>query len=282
MFNKEPPGCVRGHRNSADKLETQAQTAKRYALSTTALLAERADACFLQELSVEFFDPAVNPRAKDLLESYTVAHAIHAAGKPGTAVLLRKGGALTAVPGAVASAGASEEVTGGTSKSASCVLAEVRGANGAHVRVWLVSVHVTPLKYNPTGAVKLLEGLGDAIRADANATLAGAPLPRIVVGGDFNAEPHELERLQREAPFLGGALARVMPPGHTGLSADFAREETIDHILISPGLRVVGPVETERKPAGGPYAVTTAEESGPAEVVAPSDHIWQRVQLEIA
>lgn len=283
MFNKEEPGCVRGHHNPDDKLESRAQTAARYGLATDALLARAPDAVLLQELSVDFFDGDVNPRADALLALFRVAHKIHSPGKPGTAVLLRKDSPLE-FTGTVLSAGASEELTGGTSKSACGVLVTVAGrGTTAPTAIWLISLHMAPHKYNPQGASKLLELIGDSYRHAC--LVENAPAARVVLGGDFNAEPHEMDTLQREAPFLGGLLARLVPPGPTGLSADFGHEETIDHLLLSPGLHLQGPMEMERRPAGGPYAALAAGGAGvggAASVVAPSDHVWQSIRVAIA
>lgn len=272
MFNREPPGCAQGHRNPDDKLETSAQTAARYGLATDAILATAPDAVLLQELSSAFFDDDVNPKAAALLDACATAYATNAAG-PGTAVLLRKGGRLAST-GTVFTAGASEELTGGNSKSASGVLVEVGGA-----RCWIVSVHLTPHKYKPTAVRTHLELLSDAVRVEVGGgrDAAAAP-PRLLLGGDLNAEPHEVATLQREGALLG-ALARVAAPGHTGLSADFARPETIDHLFLSAGLRLVGAPSLERPPAS-PYGPTTHARE-PAPVVHASDHVWQLATVEV-
>lgn len=269
MYNHEPPGCVKGHRNPNNKLETHTQTAARYSLATQAILSQAPDAVLLQEFSRGFTDSIVNPMAPDLLSNFHVAHQTNDAG-PGTAVLLKNGGALKAT-GIVTSVGATEK-TGGTSKSASAVLVELEGGTSC----WLVSLHLVPHKYNPAAVRAHLELLGDAIRTEANATQTP---PRIIIGGDLNAEPHEVATLQREMATLGGALFRVATPGHTGLSADFAVAETIDHLFISPGLRLEGEVAMERSP-GSPYA--PIEESGvAAAVVGASDHVWQHIRFTL-
>ena len=72
----------------------------------------------------------------------------------------------------------------------------------------------------------------------ADTTLSFSSPPRVILGGDLNAEPHEVVMLQRELATLGGALSRVVAPGDTGLSANFSTPESIDHIFISPGLRL--------------------------------------------
>ena len=246
-------------------------TAARYGRAVDALLTRMPDAILLQELSQKFFDRAVNPRAPDLLAVYEVTHTTNTAG-PGTAVLLRRGGALAPNAGAVVSAGASEELTGGASKSASGVLCTCGGA-----RVWLLSIHMTPTKYKPTAARTHLGILSDALRAELSASVGSSSAPRVVLGGDLNAEPHEVATLQREGALLG-MLGRVTPPGHTGLSANFAQPETIDHVFLSPGLRVVD-VALERPP-GSPFGVPAAE-GQPAPVVGASDHVWQSVTVAL-
>eukprot|EP00966_Prymnesium_polylepis_P073479 1705729-Prymnesium_polylepis.1 len=268
MFNREPPGCVQGHHNPDDRLETKGQTEERYSLATDAILAQRADAVLLQELSQDFFDHAVNPRAQDLLAEYEIAHEANDAG-PGTAVLLHKDSPLVNT-GLRFTAGGSEEETGGTSKSASGVQVTLAGA-----RCWLVSLHLTPFKYKPEPVRKHLQLLGDALRMQASPD--GRPPPRIIVGGDLNAEPHEVATLQSECAFLGGALSRVGAPGPTGLSANFATPEAIDHMFVSPGLRLLD-VALERPPES-PYAERPEGKVGPAAVAYASDHVWQRIRV---
>ena len=273
MFNKEPPGCVQGHHNPDDKWETLDQTKVRYSLASDAILAQSPDAVLLQELSVDFFNPAVNPRAEALLARFEIAQQTNSAG-PGTAVLLRWGGPLKST-GVVFSAGASEELTGGTSKSASAVLVQVGGT-----RLWIVSVHLTPHKYNPEAVRRHLEILGVALRAGTDTTLSSSSPPRVILGGDLNAEPHEVVMLQRELATLGGALSRVVAPGDTGLSANFSTPESIDHIFISPGLRLLD-VQMERQPPSGPYAAQASAAAGATPVAFASDHVWQAVRLVV-
>jgi len=270
MFNKELPGCVQGHRNPDGKLETSSQTSARYALAAAVLLARGPDAVLLQELSVDFFDPDINPKAPALLERYMMAHATNSPSVgddgPGTAVLLRKGGPLTAT-GVAFSVGANSEC-GGTSKSASGVLVRV-GSRGAPC--WLASVHAAPLKYKPEAVRTHLALLGEQLRQ----RLPTAP-PRIFIGGDLNADVDEVATLQNEYPGPLGSLHRLLAPGDTGLSANFSAPCCIDHLFISPGLRLVGAVELERTPSS-PYGEGGGP--GPAPVHFPSDHVWQCVRL---
>jgi hypothetical protein len=138
-------------------------------------------------------------------------------------------------------------------------------------------VHAAPHKYKPAAVRTHLELLAEELlRADAVAHHDSPP--RVFIGGDFNALPHELALLQREMAALG-AYRRLVPPGPTGLSADFSAPETIDHTLISPGLRLVGSVELERTPSS-PYMATQAEGTA-AAVAAPSDHVWQSVRVAL-
>jgi len=172
------------------------------------------------------------------------------------------------------------------------------------------------------------KALGDLLFRDVAAPTAAAGAaapPRVVIGGDFNAEPHEMDALARGS-CLGG-LARVAvaaadvvdaangggggggvpaaaaplgpPPSGggramTGLSADFARAECIDYVLVSPGLRVRAATaeKAPRSPYGaaaevgarGADEAAAAEAAGggaPAAVVGASDHVWQLVHLEI-
>ena len=268
MYNREPPGCIQGHRNREHKLEAPTQTAARYSIATDALLEQAPDAVLLQELSVQFLDSQINPRAEALLAEFEVAHVTNSAG-PGTAVLLRKDGALTNT-GLVFTVGAVEE-TGGNSKSASAVLVSLDDGR----RCWIVSVHLTPHKFNPKAVFTHLELLAEAMRA--NNTSADQPPAKIVVGGDLNADLQEVAVLQRECAFLG-ELLHVDAMGNTGLSADFSKPEYIDHFFTSAGLRVVDGVGLEKKPAS-PYGVSAS--GGAAPVVGASDHVWQHISVEL-
>ena len=272
-FNHKPPGCVQGHHNPHEVTETSQQTAARYSLASDALIKRQPDAVLLQECSSEFFDISVNPRASALLTHFEVVHQTNSAG-PGTAVLLRAGGPLVPT-GTVVTVGANE-TTGGTSKSTSAVLVTV----GRGTQCWLASMHVTPYKFYPAAAKAHMQLTGEALRSSISPTDDGArSLPRLVMGGDFNAEPHELTSLQLEASFLGGALARVIAPGHTGLSPDFSSPETIDHFFLSAGLQLLE-VELERAPAS-PYGIRAAGDTAAAPVVAPSDHVWQSIRVAV-
>ena len=174
MYNREPPGCVQGHQNAAaDGLESDEQTAVRYRFASEALLRQAPDAILLQELSTDFFDSRTNPLADALLQQFQVAHQTNSAG-PGTAVLVRKAGPLT-VTGVVRSVGASEELTGGTSKSASAVLVDVNGA-----ACWLVSVHLAPYKFRPEAVRAHLALMGEAFAADVRPGGKPGSLPRMV------------------------------------------------------------------------------------------------------
>lgn len=295
FFNRAPPKCVCGHRNPSSDVESAFQTAARYQLASEALLEQRTDVVLLQELDVAFlFDAAANPKAAALAEVFELAGSTNqptvGSDGPGTAVLIRKGGALRST-GIVKSVGASK-ATGGTSKSATCVLAEeARPSGGMRRLVWLVSIHLSPPKHNEAGARALLELLADALRSDHELESTAGPsafhLPAgtavngpaseralVVVGGDFNAEPHELHALQRGS--LLGALRRVAGMGHTGLSATFATPETIDHLLVSPGLRPLDG-RIERVPSS-PYSAG-GDSAHAAAVVGASDHVWQSVRL---
>jgi len=273
MFNRKPPGCVQGHLNPDNELETESQTAARYSLAAEALIARKADAVLLQECSKSFFDALVNPLASSLLEHYAIAHATNEKG-PGTVVLLLKAGSLTST-GEVFTSGGSE-ITGGTSKSASGVKVTPRGGD-VEQNLWLVSLHLTPYKFKPQEVCKHLELLGDAIRSDMDVHTLGAP-PRVVLGGDLNAEPDEVAAIQRECPGpLGSLLHRVVAPGNTGLSATFAEPCLIDHLFLSPGLRTCGSLELERLPES-PYGLP-AWEGETAPVAFASDHVWQSLKV---
>ena len=198
-FNHKPPGCVQGHLNPDSKLESKAQTAARYTLTSDALLARAPDAVLLQECSKHFFSAAVNPRAPALLEQFAVAHASNEEG-PGTAVLLLKNGRLAST-GATFTAGGSDWVTGGTSKSASAVLVTLKGGDARH-RVW-----------------------------------------------------------------------------PTGLSANFAVPCEIDHLFLSPGLRLVSPLELERTPES-PFGVPPHDGEA-APVAFASDHVWLSATVSV-
>ena len=273
-FNHKPPGCVQGHLNPEGNIEMRQQTAARYSLASDAIIARQPDAVLLQECSREFFDIAINPKAGELLDNFKVALQTNSAG-PGTAVLLRLDSHLVAT-GVVMSAGA-DKATGGTSKSSSAVLVTV-GSGGPPC--WLVSMHATPYKYAPDAVREHLRRTGDALRVDLNVAHGGTrSLPRLVVGGDFNAEPHEVATLQREMSWLGGALSRVIAPGPTGLSANFSTPEAIDHFFVSAGLKLLA-VELERAPAS-PYGTRAAGSTAAAPVIAPSDHVWQSIRVAV-
>lgn len=105
-----------------------------------------------------------------------------------------------------------------------------------------------------------------------------AELPRLLLAGDLNAEPEEVAALQRVS--LLGALQRVDAGlGHTGLSSDFSAAVTIDHAMLSPGLRVLSSAR-EREPSSPYEAAGEHLHDQPAAVIAPSDHVWQRFELE--
>ena len=282
-FNKEPPGCVQGHLNPDGPIETSMQTAQRYSLAVGAVLEAAADAVLLQECARGFFSPEVNPRAPELLAAYTIARQTNEK-YPGTAVLLRAGGPLVPT-GIGADVGVAKVPDcGGPSKVATCVLCKVHG-----VSCWLVSVHMEPYDKAPQKVRTHLELLGAALRAElapgaqgaAAADAGAAPsaaLPRIVLCGDLNADVETVQTLQRESAFLGGALSRVAAPAPTGLSADFSEQVSIDHIFLSPGLRLLD-VTLERPPAS-PYGLP-AVDGEPAPVIGASDHVWQCVTVAL-
>ena len=81
------------------------------------------------------------------------------------------------------------------------------------------------------------------------------------------------------APLLG-VEAKGDDAEMTGLSADFATPECIDHVFISPGIRVLR-AEREKAPRS-PYAVVPKGSAGPASVEAASDHVYQLFHLEVA
>ena len=61
------------------------------------------------------------------------------------------------------------------------------------------------------------------------------------------------------------------------------RHYTIDHFLLSAGLRLEAPpgsaaVELERVPAS-PYAPSNPDQTAPSAVVAASDHVWQSIRV---
>ena len=278
-FNHKPPGCVQGHLNPDSKLESKAQTAARYTLTSDALLARAPDAVLLQECSKHFFSAAVNPRAPALLEQFAVAHASNEEG-PGTAVLLLKNGRLAST-GATFTAGGSEALTGGTSKSASAVLVTLKGGD-ARQRVWLCSVHLTPYKIKPEAVRTHLKLLGDALRSEVDTcSSADSDAPaRVLVAGDLNAQPAEVAAIQREcAGPLSGLLHRVVSPGPTGLSANFAVPCEIDHLFLSPGLRLVSPLELERTPES-PFGVPPHDGEA-APVAFASDHVWLSATVSV-
>ena len=153
FFNREPPKCVQGHRNPAAETETSSQQRARYSLASDQLLgASGPDAVLLQEAEQAFFETDANPRAAQLLDAYSV-YTTNDAG-PGTAVLLRKQSSALTPTGRVLRVGASE-ITGGTSKSATCV--EVVVANGPPL--WLISIHAAPLMFAPDAVKELLAQL---------------------------------------------------------------------------------------------------------------------------
>ena len=275
-YNKELPGCVQGHHNPEGRLETVEQTRARHKLAVTAIIERAPDAVLLQELSADFFDTEFNPFAAILQDHFVLVKATNDAG-PGTGVLLRKSGPLRPA-GLTLSVGGSEE-TGGTSKSASGVL--VRLDDQPERPIWLISIHLTPYKYSPEKVCVHLAQLGDALRSYANHSTGATRMapPRMVIGGDLNAEPSEVRKIQRACPTLGGALYHVDASGPTGLSSDFSSAEYIDHLFLSPGLRTTGPVVLEREP-GSPYGIP-AQASVPSPVIGASDHVWQSVDIEL-
>jgi len=274
-YNKELPGCVQGHRNPNGSLETVNQTRMRHALASAAIIQRAPDAVLLQEFSVDFLSMYYNPLATVLLTHFVPAHMTNALG-PGTGVLLRKAGPLLP-SGPTLSVGGSKE-TGGTSKSASGVLVQLESE--PERPVWLVSLHLTPYKYSPDKVCAHLRLLGEALRTLAENVTNTRPMapPRVVIGGDLNAQPSEVRAIQSTCPTLGGAFYHVNAAGFTGLSADFSSAEYIDHFFLSSGLRMTGPVELERVP-GSPYGIST-DPLVSAPVIGASDHVWQSITAE--
>ena len=285
-YNHKPPTCTQGHINPADVVETRWQKSARYALAADQIMTHMPDAVFLQEVEASFFTLAVNPKADDLLGAYGIAHQTTTKG-PGTAVLLRHGGALV-LPvqhdGSKAALGAgwtlsvgASAATGGTSKSGTAVLANLAGTSYS---VLLVSVHLTPFKFDPSKAQNHLCMLGDAL---SSAPFGAADFT--VVGGDFNALPAEVAELQKGSGLVGGpassilhGLVRVDVKGDTGSNNDLSRPECIDHVMASPGLKVTN-VELERPPRI-PYNKQQTK-GEPALIGFASDHVWQAVAFEI-
>ena len=304
-YNHKPPTCTQGHLNPAGVVETHWQTSARHALAADQIMTRMPDAVFLQEVEASFFTLAVNPKAGDLLGAYGIAHQTTTNG-PGTAVLLRHGGALV-LPGNAhvqdddskeartrptskeargkdskngagwtLSVGASA-ATGGMSKSGTAVLANLAGTSCS---VLLVSVHLTPFKFNPSKVQDHLRMLGDAL---SSAPFGAADFT--VLGGDFNAVPAEVAELQKGSGLAGGpsssilhGLVRVDAKGDTGLNSDLSRPECIDHVVASLGLKVTN-VELERLPRS-PYNKQQTE-GEPALVGFASDHVWQEVTFEV-
>ena len=58
---------------------------------------------------------------------------------------------------------------------------------------------------------------------------------RVVIAGDWNSNPTELEHLRAKSVLLGNMCLVPLPtkPAATGMSGDFARTKHIDHMLIS-------------------------------------------------
>ena len=55
-----------------------------------------------------------------------------------------------------------------------------------------------------------------------------------MLGGDLNAEPHEVAQLQRELPFLGTMLARVPAPGKLILTLTLSALSPSNPLTLSP------------------------------------------------
>jgi hypothetical protein len=68
----------------------------------------------------------------------------------------------------------------------------------------------------------------------------------------------------------------------TGLTADLAETECIDHMYISSGI-LPGAVKVEKAPTN-PFLKTEKEppSSDPAKIVGASDHVWFKVNLSPA
>ena len=276
FFNKEPPKCVQGHHNPDADVETLTQTRERYSRASAALLHRLPDAALLQECEMAFFETHSNPRASELLARFEL-HATNEAG-PGTAVLLLKGGRCVPT-GRVKRVGAGE-ATGGTSKSATCVEVQVASSSStsSSSSLWLVSIHATPVKYAPEAVRTHLAALHDALRDDVTGAAGRISVPRVLIAGDLNAEPEEVEGLQRTS-LLGGLQRVDAGLGATGLEADFSSRVTIDHAFLSPGLRLRA-AEREKQPTS-PYGVTIDGGAAAAPVVGASDHVWQSLSLEV-
>ena len=132
-----PHDSVRGHLNDVET-EHHTQTAARYKLAVNELLQQSPDVVLLQEVEPQFFDAGMNPAAGALLEAFTPYSSFGEGGSPGTAVLVRRGGALTKAAGLQTQRVLGSRLTGGPSKSS--VLVPVTVANDDEV----ISVPMNP------------------------------------------------------------------------------------------------------------------------------------------
>jgi len=108
----------------------------------------------------------------------------------------------------------------------------------------------------------------------------GAP---VVFGGDFNcALGPSLEELD-SSTFLGGMCRAKLPEG-TFTACGPAEEngaapQTIDHIYPGQSLKTTGDAIVGALPVV-PWSRTSQKDAGVAKVVAPSDHVHVRVDIQ--
>lgn len=290
-----PYDAIRGHLNS-EKIETAAQTAARYKRTTVALIEQSPDVALLQEVEPTFFDGRMNPGADDLLKSFAAHCCFGGAEKSelGTVVLLRRDGALQKAPSLeVVRVEGSLETGDNNSKSSiwvPCQRASVgdgggdNDSDGKNV-IWVGTIHMSPPAKYPN---RVRYHFKTTLRSVANAAVSGKahlgrPL-RLLLAGDFNASPSELDALvDEEAEGSAGVELTRLPLAEgttTGLSSDFTEKELLDHILFSSKTLTPAmggePPKVEKEPES-PYGDT----GEPAEVVGGSDHVWIKARFQV-
>ena len=241
------------------KTESETQTRTRYTLAAEEIASQGTDLVFLQEVEAPFFESAWNHAASKLLDKYSV----FACRKmelnngmeeesPGTAVLVKKSGAVTTSVNSPLCIGGTKD-TGGPSKVATVVHAQ----HGDKPLV-AVSTHFT--------------WDGAAAQRQHHAQLIGKSLPEgnVILGGDFNSQPSESLSKLEAASFLGSMTRAALPEGSaTGLSGNFSKTQYIDHIYYTSNDLSLLSVKALRAPAS-PWS---GKVTSPAKVSGASDHV---------
>jgi len=254
---------------SGEELESEEQTRSRYTLAGREIVAQGCDVVLLQECDPDFFEERWNAAALDVNREYTL-YPCFVNMVPGTAVLVRKDGKAHANAKAVCIGGT--DSTGGWSKVATVLPVRSRAGLSDFVAV---SAHMTW-----DGQKQKRQHHVDLVSEHLGKTHHGTPL---IFGGDFNCQlGPSLDELE-SSTFLGGMRRAKLPEGTLtacgNAMVDGAAPETIDHIYLSQCLNAAAGGFVGAQPSV-PWARTLQKDVGAAKVVAPSDHVHVRVEVQ--